>query len=46
VSWYIDPNRHAFVIGVLEITPTISTDARLAFGNLAILETDEPGIGQ
>jgi len=41
VSWGIDEARHRVVIDVLEITPTISTDARAAFGNLAILETAE-----
>jgi hypothetical protein len=46
VGWGIDQARHAVSIGVLEITPTISADARAAFGNLAILETAEPGIAQ
>jgi hypothetical protein len=46
VGWGIDQARHAVSIGVLEITPTISADARSAFGNLAILETAEPGIAQ
>ncbi|HXN57343.1 MAG TPA: hypothetical protein VN912_02030 [Candidatus Angelobacter sp.] len=42
--WYIDPVRHKAVIGVLEITPTLSADARAAFGNLAVLETAEPAM--
>ena len=44
-SWGIDAARHAVRVGVLEITPTISADARAAFGNLAVLETAEPAIG-
>jgi hypothetical protein len=46
VSWNIDAVRHKVMIGVLEITPTISADARSAFGNLAVLETAEPAIAQ
>jgi hypothetical protein len=46
VSWGIDVVRHKVMIGVLEITPTISADARSAFGNLAVLETAEPAIAQ
>jgi len=46
VSWGIDATRHAVLIGVHEITPTISSDARSAFGNLAVLETAEPAIAQ
>jgi hypothetical protein len=46
VSWGIDAARHKVMIGVLEITPTISADARSAFGNLAVLETAEPAIAQ
>jgi hypothetical protein len=42
MGWGIDPARHAVRISVLEISPTISADARLAFGNLAVLETAEP----
>jgi hypothetical protein len=34
------------LIGVQEITPRISADARSAFGNLAVLETSEPAIAQ
>ena len=44
MSWGIDPARHAVRVGVLEITPTISADARAAFGNLVVLETAEPAI--
>jgi hypothetical protein len=44
VGWGIDEARHRVLIDVLEITPTISADARAAFGNLAILETAEPAI--
>jgi hypothetical protein len=44
VSWGIDPTRHAVLIGVQDITPTISSDAWSAFGNLAVLETSEPAI--
>jgi hypothetical protein len=46
MSWNIDAVRHKVMIGVLEITPTISSDARSAFGNLAVLETAEPAIAQ
>jgi hypothetical protein len=46
ISWNIDVVRHKVMIGVLEITPTISADARSAFGNLAVLETAEPAIAQ
>jgi hypothetical protein len=46
MSWNIDAVRHKVMIGVLEITPTISADARSAFGNLAVLETAEPAIAQ
>jgi hypothetical protein len=46
ISWNIDAVRHKVMIGVLEITPTISADARSAFGNLAVLETAEPAIAQ
>ena len=42
MGWGIDPARHAVRISVLEISPTISADARSAFGNLAVLETAEP----
>jgi hypothetical protein len=41
MGWGIDPARHAVRISVLEISPTISADARSAFGNLAVLETAE-----
>ena|ERR1700687_457726 len=44
MSWGIDAARHAVRVGVLEITPTISADARAAFGNLVVLETAEPAI--
>jgi hypothetical protein len=44
MSWGLDPALHKARIGVLEITPTISADARAAFGNLAVLETAEPAI--
>jgi len=46
MSWNIDAVRHKVMIGVLEITPTLSADARSAFGNLAVLETEEPAIAQ
>jgi hypothetical protein len=46
VSWGIDATRHSVLIGVQEITPRISADARSAFGNLAVLETSEPAIAQ
>jgi hypothetical protein len=46
MSWNIDAVRHKVRIGVLEITPTLSADARSAFGNLAVLETAEPAIAQ
>jgi hypothetical protein len=46
VSWNIDAVRHKVMIGVLAITPTISADARSAFGNLAVLETAEPAVAQ
>lgn len=46
MSWNIDVVRHKVMIGVLEITPTISADARSAFGNQAVLETAEPAIAQ
>src|ERR1700674_486748 len=46
LSWNTDAVRHKVVIGVLEITPTISADARSAFGDLAVLETAEPAIAQ
>jgi len=42
MGWGIDPARHAVRISVLESSPTISADARSAFGNLAVLETAEP----
>ena len=46
MSWSIDAAHHKVMIGVLEITPTISADARSAFGDLAVLETAEPAIAQ
>jgi hypothetical protein len=46
MGWGIDQARQVVRIGVLEITPTISSDARSAFGNLAVLETAEPAISQ
>lgn len=46
MGWGIDQARHKIWIGVLEITPTISADARSAFGTLAVLETAEPAIPQ
>jgi hypothetical protein len=46
LSWNTDAVRHKVMIGVLDITPTISADARSAFGNLAVLETAEPAIAQ
>jgi hypothetical protein len=46
VSWNTDAVRHKVMIGVLEITPTLSADARSAFGNLAVLETTEPAVAQ
>jgi hypothetical protein len=46
MSWGIDAVRHKVMLGVLEITPRISADARSAFGNLAVLETAEPAIAQ
>ena len=46
MGWGIDQARHRVVVGVLEITPTLSAEAHAAFGNLAILETAEPAIAQ
>jgi hypothetical protein len=46
MGWGIDQARHRVVISVLEITPTLSADARAAFGTLAVLETAEPAIAQ
>lgn len=44
MGWGIDQARHRVVIGVLEITPTLSADADAAFANLAVLETSEPAV--
>jgi hypothetical protein len=45
-GWGIDPQRHAVVVGVGEITPLLSADALSAFGKLVILQTADPGIPQ
>lgn len=38
VSYGIDPGRHAVVVGVEAITPTIAADSRSAFGDLVELQ--------